>query len=53
MDAKQFPYGKRAIFREIKEIKRLRGGVHRYDAQVSVLVDAEIAEKDRFRMKTR
>jgi hypothetical protein len=49
----QFPYGKRAIFLKVKEIKRLRGGVDVYAAQVSVLIDAEIEEKCRFRMKTR
>ena len=52
MDTTKFSYGKRAIFREIKEIKWLCGGVHRYAAQVSALIDAEIAEKGRFRMKT-
>ena len=52
MGAGGFSYGKRAIFREIKKIKRLCGGVHRYTAQVSVQIDAEIAEKGRFRMKT-
>jgi hypothetical protein len=30
----------------------LRGGVHRYAAQVKPLIDAARAEKDRFRMKT-
>lgn len=34
-------------------IKRLRGDVHRYAAQVSALIDAEIAEKSRFRMETK
>ncbi len=52
MDMMKFSCGKRAIFREIKEIKRLRGGVHQYAAQVSALIDAEIAEKGRFQMKT-
>ncbi len=47
MDTIKFSYGKRAIFREIKEIKWLRGGVHHYAAQVSVLIDAEGTGKDR------
>jgi hypothetical protein len=52
METMPFSYGKRAIFRKIKEIKCLRGGVHRYAAQVSALIDAEIAKKGRFRTKT-
>ncbi len=35
-----------------KEIKGLRGGVHRYAAQASLRIDAAMAEKGRFRMKT-
>jgi hypothetical protein len=49
----QFSYGKRAIFPKVKEIKRLRGGVAVYAAQASVLIDAEIGEKGRFRKKTK
>jgi len=30
----------------------LRGGVHRYAAQASALIDTARAEKNRFRMKT-
>jgi hypothetical protein len=44
---------KRAIFHCGKEIKGLRGGVHRYAAQASLRIDAATAEKGRFRMKTR
>ncbi|MBE9486861.1 MAG: hypothetical protein IMY82_06795, partial [Chloroflexi bacterium] len=47
----KFSYGKRAIFRKVKEIKWLRGGVVVYVAQTGVQVDAEIAEKGRFRRK--
>jgi len=35
-----------------KEIKRLRGGVHRYAAQVTPQIDVTMAGKDRFRMET-
>ena len=52
MDKAQFSYGKRGIFRRVKEIKGLRGGVHWYAAQVSSKIDAAMAEKNRFRMKT-
>ena len=45
---RRFPHGKRAIFREVKEIKRERGGVRQYAAQVNAQIDAEIAEKGRF-----
>ena len=31
----------------------MRGGVHRYAAQVSLPIDAATAEKSRFRMETR
>ena len=34
MDSDKFLVWKRAIFRKIKEIKDLRGGVHLYAAQV-------------------
>jgi len=43
---------KRAVFRCGKESKGLRGGVHRYTAQVSLQIDVATAEKSRFRMET-
>jgi len=43
-----FSIRKRGFFRPGKEIKGLRGGVHRYAAQVSPQIDAARAEKDRF-----
>ncbi|RLB67441.1 MAG: hypothetical protein DRH08_03645 [Deltaproteobacteria bacterium] len=52
MDALQFSIWKRAIFRKVKEINHLSGGVVLYAAQSNVQIDAEIAEKGRFRMKT-
>jgi hypothetical protein len=48
----RFPYRKRGIFRRVKEIKGLRGGVHRYGAQASPQIDAAMAKKDRFRTET-
>jgi hypothetical protein len=48
----QFPIWKRAIFRKVKEIKGLSGGVVLYAAQSNPPIDAEIAEKGRFRMNT-
>jgi len=48
----KFSDWKRAVFRCGKEIKGLRGGVHRYAAQVSLQIDAATAEKSRFRMET-
>jgi hypothetical protein len=50
MGTMQFSYGKRAIFCKVKEIKALRGGVHRYAAQARPQIDAEIAKKGRFRI---
>jgi hypothetical protein len=47
-----FSIRKRAIFRHGQEIEELRGGVHRYAAQASPKIDAAMAEKGRFRMKT-
>jgi len=47
-----FPIRKRGIFRPGKEIKGLRGGVHRYAAQANPKIDAARAEKNRFRMET-
>jgi hypothetical protein len=52
MTRPQFPIWKRAIFRKVKEIKDLSGGVALYAAQSNPLIDAEIAEKGRFRTKT-
>jgi hypothetical protein len=48
----QFSIWKRAIFRKVKEIKALSGGVVLYAAQSNPQIDAEIAEKGRFRAKT-
>ncbi len=48
----KFSDWKRAVFHCGKEIKGLRGGVHRYAAQVSLQIDAATAEKSRFQMKT-
>jgi hypothetical protein len=47
-----FLYGKRAIICRGREIKGLRGGVHRYAAQARPQIEATTAEKGRFRMKT-
>ncbi len=52
MGTVQFSIWKRAIFRKVKEIKDLNGGVVLYAAQSNPLIDAEIAEKGRFRKKT-
>ncbi len=49
----QFSIWKRVIFRKIKETKDLSGGVALYAAQSNPRVDAEIAEKGRFRTKTK
>jgi hypothetical protein len=48
----QFLIWKRAIFRKVKEIKDLSGGVVLYAAQSNPPIDAEIVEKGRFRTKT-
>ena len=40
---------KRAVFRCGRDIKDLRGDVHRYAAQVSLPIDAATAEKTRLR----
>jgi len=42
---------KPAIFRKVKEIKHLSGGVVLYAAQTNVLIDAEVAEKGDFQTK--
>jgi hypothetical protein len=47
-----FSIWKRAIFRKVKEIKELSGGVVLYAAQSNPQIDAEIVEKGRFRTKT-
>jgi hypothetical protein len=52
MNTDEFPSRERGIFRRGKEIKGLRGGVHRYAAQASPQIDAATAEKDRFRTET-
>ncbi len=49
----RFSIWKRAIFRKVKETKDLCGGVALYAAQSNPRVDAEIAEKGRFRTKTK
>ncbi len=43
---------KPAIFRKVKEIRHLSGGVALYAAQSNAQIDAEIAEKDGFRTET-
>ncbi|MBE0575864.1 MAG: hypothetical protein IH613_08195 [Desulfuromonadales bacterium] len=45
-----FPIWKRTIFRKVKEIKGLSGGVVLYVAQSNPPIDAEIAEKGRFQI---
>jgi hypothetical protein len=47
-----FSIRKLAIFRHGQEIEGMRGGAHRYAAQASPKIDAAMAEKGRFRMKT-
>ena len=53
MDTVKFLSWKRGVFRHGKEIRSLRGGVHRYAAQASQQIEAAMAEKNRFRTKTR
>ena len=43
---------KPAIFRKVKEIKHLSGGVALYAAQTNAQIDAEIEEKGGFRTET-
>lgn len=43
---------KPVIFRKVKEIQHLSGGVVLYAAQSNVQIDAEIAEKGGFRTET-
>jgi len=49
----KFLIWKPEIFRKVKEIKYLRGGVVLYAAPSNALIDAEIAEKGGFRTETR
>jgi len=49
---RKFPIRKQEIFRKFKEIKELCGVVPMYVAQAIPKIDAEIAEKGRFRMET-
>jgi len=49
---REFPIRKQEIFRKFKEIKGLRGVVPVYVAQAIPKIDAEIAEKGRFRRET-
>jgi hypothetical protein len=48
----RFPIRKGGIFHHEKEIEGLRGGVHRYAAQVSLKIDAVMMEKNPFRTET-
>ena len=43
---------KPAIFRQVKEIKPLRGGVALYAAQANAQIDAEVVKKGGFRTET-
>jgi hypothetical protein len=52
MNIGEFPSWKRGIFRRGKEVKGLRGGVHRYAVQASPRIDAATAEKNRFQTET-
>ncbi len=52
MNTGEFLIWKRVVFRKVKEVKALCGGVHRYAAQARLQIDAEITEKDRFRAET-
>ena len=52
MDSDEFLIWKRDVFRKVKEIKALRGGVHRYAAQARPQIDVEITEKSRFQTET-
>jgi hypothetical protein len=48
----KFLIWKQAIFRKVKEIKYLSGGVVLYAAQSNAQIAAEIAEKGGFRTET-
>ena len=52
MKLPKFLIRKSAIFRKVKEIKHLSGGVVLYAAQTNVQLDAEIVEKGSFRAET-
>jgi hypothetical protein len=52
MARRTFLIWKPAIFRKVKEIKHLSGGVALYAAQSNAQIDAEIAEKGGFRTET-
>ena len=52
MGQQQFLIWKPVIFRKVKKIKRLSGGVVLYAAQSNAQIDAEIAEKNGFRAET-
>jgi len=52
MEQCTFLIRKAAIFRKVKKIKHLSGGVVLYAAQTNVQIDAEIAEKGAFRTET-
>jgi len=48
----EFLIWKPAIFRKVKDIKYLSGGVVLYAAQSNTQIDAEIAEKGGFQTET-
>jgi len=52
MEQRKFLIWKLAIFRKVKEIKHLSGGVVLYAAQTNVQIDAEIVGKSSFRTET-
>ena len=52
MRTMKFLIWKRDIFCKIKEISGLGGGEHSFAAQVSLQIDAAIAENSRFRTET-
>ncbi len=47
MDTSMFLLWERAIFRKVKKIKGLSGGVPQYAAQTRLQIGTEIAEKGR------
>ena len=49
---KPFLIWKPAVFRQVKEIKHLRGGVVLYAAQAKAQIDAEMAQKGGFQTET-
>ncbi len=52
METGVFPGWKLAILRKVKKINGLRGDVHVYVAQEIRQINAEIAQKGRFRTET-